>query len=540
MKTRIFLTFFVLFSSFNFVFSQTKKSHSSTDIELLWGESFRMPKKHYQLDFTGSPEDGYANICYRQKKSIAIQRFDKNLKFKKEDVYEIKEKKPPIVEGSIKMNNRFYVKEIKRDRKADKTSVIIREVDLATGKLSAERVLCESTSRGSNFNTLYSIHKDYMLLYYLKPKESVRDSKNFETYSFTVFNKELKKVWSKDVRLPYPESEIKAQDFTLTSSGELYMLMSRKNANEGKRVRGSKDTDVEGKAVSNFGMELYKVDPNDYEMDKVKVKFNPKFYYSSNSIFETKNDQLLLVSLYSSSKYDSYDGLSVMTFNKEAGEFEESNLYEIPTALIKEFESAKQKKRMEKDSKKKGDSDEEAASLNLRTAIMDANGNLFITAEQYKLIVVTHTRTDSRGGSYTTYSYHYYYEDVYIFKISKDKTLEWIKKIPKDQRAVNTTTTLGIHSFVAGDDYYLVYFDKAENLRLESNKNPEVYFPGKGILCYTKIDKEGVISKEKLFDVKEQERYLEVTDFERVAESTFLTTAFFKKDKNPVILRLKD
>jgi hypothetical protein len=59
-------------------------------------------------------------------------------------------------------------------------------------------------------------------------------------------------------------------------------------------------------------------------------------------------------------------------------------------------------------------------------------------------------------------------------------------------------------------------------------------------LCYSKIDKEGEITKEKLFDVKEQERYLEVRDFEKVADGTFLTTAFFKKDKNPVILRLKD
>ncbi|MBX7180631.1 MAG: hypothetical protein K1X82_00835 [Bacteroidia bacterium] len=509
-------------------------------MELIWGENFRIPKKHFQLDFTGNPDDGYVNICWRNKKSIALQHFDKNLKFKKEEIISNKEKKGSIFEGTVKLNGRFFIRQVRRDKKANKSYCIVQEVDVKSGKLLAEKVLCEGEYRSSNFYYKSSKDKDYFMVYFTKPKESRRDSKNFETYCFRVFDMNLNKKWGKDVRLPYPESEIRAQEFTLTSKGEVYMLMKKHQDNGGKKLKGSKDTDLDGKASSNFGLELYKVDPNDFEMDKIKVKFNPKYYYSTVKFFETDVNQLLLISLYSSAKNDSYDGLSLMTFNPEAGEFEESQLYEIPTELIKEFESAKENRKRDKKAKKKGDNDEEAASLELRSAILDKDGNLYITAEQYYLVITSHTHTDGKGGSYTTYTYHHYFQDVYVFKINKEKSLEWVKKIPKNQASVNTTRTMGIHSMVYNGDYYLVYFDNTDNLKLSGSKSPSVYGPGKGMLCYSKINSEGKVPKEKLFDIKEEEKYLEVTDFERVAEGTYLTTAYFKKDKNPVILRVKD
>jgi hypothetical protein len=532
----------------NAAFAQKKKLNKSDDIKVMWGPDFVLPKKHYSVAFVGEPDKGYVNICYRHKKSIVLQKFDPKLKLKGESTVELKGQKEIGMPSEIfKFGGNYYWAEEKWDKKEKKESLVLRTIDINTGKFQGQKKLFETNkvagtlvmtgfyqfSTVGKFKPQFSADKNIVAFVYKKPKESVRDSKNFESFGFQVFDQSLTKLWNKEVRMPLPESELDAQDFTVTSTGDIYMLVRKKiDKNSSSKEKGSKDTDKGGKAKVKYTIELYKISKDEKQMQKIKIPLKDQYYYSSPFIFETTKKELCVVALYSSAKGNAYDGVAAMKLDLTTGKFNDGNEYEIPDALLKAYESNRDNKIKEAKNKIKGDSDSEAGFLEIRNAIVDEDGNLYITAEQYHLRVVT-----TSNGKYTTTTYYYYYEDIYAFKVNASEKLDWVKKIPKNQYGVNSTMTLSVKAFVHNGNYYAIYFDNAKNLNLKDDKRPEVHQAGRGgQLTYTKIDAEGNVFKDKLYNVADQERFLNVTDFDKVGDGIYLTTAYKRRDKNAVLL----
>lgn len=534
MYKKITLTYAIVILIGTFSIAQKSKLGKSSDLKIKWGEDFKMPRKHYSLGFAGNQESGYVNICYQPKKSILLQKFDNSLKLKGESTTSLKGVKMKKVWPYLStVGTKSYWTEERYDKKADKQTLVYRLIDPNSGKLGPEKIIFEN-SKTYNIRKLSSFDKSTYLYSYKIVNKKASKKENFETYGFHVYDNELNKLWEKKVKMPYLRTELESQDFQVTSDGTVYMLVRKKADKKGK---GSKETDKGGVAKTAYGVELFKISADEKQIKQIEVPLNPKFYYTSALIMENAKKEIVMVSLYSSSSKNKYDGIAAIRFNIASNNVTGNKEYEIPEEVLKAFESKKTNDKADKQKKKTGDKDDEAGDLELRNITFDsASGDMYVTTEQYRMVVVTRT-----NGKTTTTDYYYYYDDVYVFKVESDDKLAWVRKIPKAQWGRNTTLTMSVFPLIANGNYYSVYFDDPKNLNLAENKRPErynVYEKGAQLVA-AKIDEDGLVSKQKLYDLSDKERALDVRDFDRVGNGAYMTLGFKRRDQNAVLLTVE-
>ena len=165
---------------------------------------------------------------------------------------------------------------------------------------------------------------------------------------------------------------------------------------------------------------------------------------------------------------------------------------------------------------------------------MEADGSLFIALEEY--YVVATTTYDSRGMSRTTYTY--YYEDILGAKISKTGNFEWLRKVPKKQRGTNGRGTMSYKLVSDATGYYFLFLDNKKNLELAEDEVPKYHLDGfGGQVVVGKIDNAGNISREIIFDTREEEVKLFPAEFRRINGNQFIGRAKMKRgDFQPLLI----
>lgn len=170
--------------------------------------------------------------------------------------------------------------------------------------------------------------------------------------------------------------------------------------------------------------------------------------------------------------------------------------------------------------------DYEAPNLKVRNIVVEADGSLFIALEEY--YVVTTTYTDSRGNTRTTYTY--YYEDILGAKISASGNFEWLRKLPKKQRGSNGRGTMSYKLVSDATGYYFLFLDNKKNMELEEDEVPKYHIDGYGgQVVVSKIDNSGAISKELVFDTREEDVMLFPSQFTRINRNQFIGRAKMKR-----------
>ncbi len=204
--------------------------------------------------------------------------------------------------------------------------------------------------------------------------------------------------------------------------------------------------------------------------------------------------------------------------------------YEFPLEELEKFESARSKRKMER---KK---DYEAPNLSVRNIVVEADGSLFIALEEY--YVESTTYYDSRGGSRTTYTY--YYEDILGAKISKTGNFDWLRKIPKKQKGSNGRGTMSYKLVSDETGYYFMFLDNKKNEEIAEDEVPKYHVDGfGGQVVVGKIDNSGNISREIVFDTREEEVKIFPSQFKRINRNQFIGRAKMKRgDFKPLLITL--
>jgi hypothetical protein len=176
--------------------------------------------------------------------------------------------------------------------------------------------------------------------------------------------------------------------------------------------------------------------------------------------------------------------------------------------------------------------DYEIQNLKVRDVIIDPDGSIFISCEVYYYEYVW-----NKYGGY----YIYYYEDIYGSKIDATGKFAWLRKIPKRQKGESGRGTMGFKLINDATGYYFLYLDNLKNMNLGEDEAPKYHVDGfGGQVMVSKIDPDGKVSKELLFDTREEEIMIFPADFSRINGNQFIGRARIKKKLfQPILITSK-
>ena len=494
------------------------------------GTEYELPRKSEDLSFFGNDKDGIVNLSLK-KDELNISRFDPK------SLNQTGEKKIELPELTKNFNsetvaafgaNYFWIHS-DWDKSAEKESLYYDKVDVVSGKITASNTkMIETTKIAGTLVTSgfyqfkvtnkykfdYDADNKHLLVSYRLNPEEKNTKKNYDKIGLYVFDENMNKLWGDEFTMPYTEAIMNNSDFSVDSKGNAYMLA--KVYDSEKRKEKDKET---GKAAYHY--EVLKFTKGSKKIVHTAIAIDDYFIKETSIIENSLHDMVIACTYSKKSKGTGTDGVFLAMVDQDGKISKYKNgYYEFPLAELEKFESARSRRKMEKKD------DYEAPNLKVRNVVVETDGSVFIACEEY--YVVEHTYTDSRGNTYTSYTY--YYEDILGAKINAKGNFEWLRKIPKKQKSDRGRGTLSFKLVSDATGYYFLFLDNKKNMELTEDEVPKYHVDGYGgQVAVAKIDNSGVVTKELVFDTREEDVMIFPALFTRINGNQFIGRASVKR-----------
>lgn len=494
------------------------------------GSEYSLPRRSNDLSFLGNEKDGIVNLCLK-KEELTVLRFDpKTLIKSSEKVIQLPERTKYFEsERLIDFGNKYYWIHSDWDKDSQTEYLYYDKVDVSNGKITEtnKKMLQATKIAPGNINSVGwvrfnvggkydfnfdSENKKLLVSYRLFPEER-RDSKNFDKIGLYVFDESMNKLWSREYTMPYNEAIMDNSDFSIDANGNAYMLA--KVYDSEKRKEKDKET---GKAGYHY--EVFKFTKDNKQIIRTTITVGD-YFIKEASLVESSLHEMLVTCTYSkAAKKSGTDGifLAMMDQNGKINKYK-NGYYEFPLEELTKFESARSKRRMERKD------DYEAPSLTVRNVVVEADGSVLVACEEYYVVAQTYMSTN--GTTRTTYTY--YYEDILASKIDAKGNFVWLRKVAKKQRGSSGRGTMSFKlvSDALGD--YFLFLDNKKNMELAEDEVPKYHIDGfGGQVVVAKIDKKGEVTKEIVFDTREENVMIFPSLFARINGSQFIGRASIK------------
>ncbi|MEP7165061.1 MAG: hypothetical protein ABI741_10210 [Ferruginibacter sp.] len=472
------------------------------------GEEYDIPKRSEDMGFYGTQSAGIVNL-FLKKDNLNIFTFDpKTLAQSGEKEVELEVTKNYNNEGVVNFGNNFFWLHSDWDKSAKEESLFYDKIDVKTGKITdaSKTILTSSKIAGSygggtvgfwgfggigktvdKYDLNYDANNTHLLISYRLYPEEKNDKKNYDRIGLYVYDQNMTKIWNSEFTMPYTEAIMDNLDFTIDAAGNAYML-AKVYENE-KRKEKDKETGMPG-----YHFEVLKFTA-DKKMTQYTISLDEYFIREASLIENSVHDIVVSCTYSKKSKGNGTDGVFLAMLDQNGKVIKYKNgYYEFPVAELEKFEKARTRRKMEKKD------DYEAPNLKVRNIVVEKDGSVFLALEEYYYTVTTSTY-----NNHTTTTYTYYYEDILGAKIDAKGNFLWVRKIPKKQRGTNSYQTLGYKLVSDETGYYFLYLDNKKNLELEEDEAPKYHENGYGgQVMVAKIDNSGTVSKELLFDTREE------------------------------------
>ncbi|RYY14360.1 MAG: hypothetical protein EOO04_30330, partial [Chitinophagaceae bacterium] len=470
------------------------------------GQEYDLPRKTNDLAFFGNEKDGIVNLSIKKEELIIVRFNTKNLGKTMEQKIDLDVTRNFNSEilADFSNNNYFWIHS-DWDKSNETEMLFYDKINVQTGKIAeANKKMFESSKiAGSRtptgmfsskatdkYDFNFDLAKTVLCVSYRLVPEKRSDKKNYDKIGFQVFDNNMKKLWNNEFTMPYTEAVMDNSDFSVDSRGNAYML-AKVYDNEKRRER-DKETGKPG-----YHFEVLKFSKESKQIISIPVSVDDN-YIRETTISETANGGMIISCTYSKkSKGQGTDGIFLATIdaNNKLVKFK-NGYYEFPKAELAKFETARARRKIEKNE------DYEATNLKVRDVLVETDGSILITCEEYR--VVTHYSTSSSG--YTRVYYTYYYEDIFAARVNSAGEFEWMRKIPKKQRGSSGQGTMGFKLINDATGYYFLYLDNLKNLNLADTEVPKYHLDGfGGQVIVSKITRDGVVSKDLLFDTRDED-----------------------------------
>ncbi len=333
----------------------------------------------------------------------------------------------------------------------------------------------------------------------------------------------MNKLWGNEFTMPYTEAIMDNSDFSVDAKGNAYLLAKVYNSDKRKEI--DKET---GKAGYHY--EILKFLKDSKKIINTTIAIDD-YFIKETSLIENSLHEMVIACTYSKKgKGIGTDGIFLAMMDQNGKIIKYKNgYYKFPLAELEKFESARSKRKMERKD------DYEAPNLKVRNVIIANDGSVLIACEEY--FIVEHQSYSSTGFSGNIY-YGYFYQDIIASKINAAGNFEWLRKIPKNQRGPNGTGTMSFKLVSDASGYYFLFLDNKKNVGLEQNEVPKYHLDGfGGQVVVAKIDKAGVVTKELVFDTRDEEVKLFPSRFSQINGNQFIGRANVKHgDYKPVLI----
>lgn len=525
------LSFIFILLIFTNAISQDKDSGK---FDIQWGDDFKMSSKYKPLNLLGTEEDGYFHFSEKPLSKLQVNQFDgKTLSLK--TTYKLNLKKLPrsyLTEFVAHRGDNYYLLYSHGNRKKKEDNLHALRYDKVSGEFAEDKsILSGSLLTGlfkgvtsgkfrvvDKYNYDYSLDKSKMLVHYMQKPTVRNNNKSYPIFGVHVYDENLERLWGRDFKMPYLESEFSVVRYLVDSKGVVYLLVKIYDSEEQESATGTRTYSA-----------LLKFQEGSTEAEEIKIDTYKKYTFSSK-ISEDDQGGIFFASYYSNYKTtNTVDGILTAKIDKNGNLVNESNKYhEFPSDVMDKFYKGWRVREQLRKEKAGKNADSEIPGLYMKE-IHYENGDMIIVGEQFRIKEYAKNNPNSPSG--VTIERKYFYEDIIVTKINKSGKFEWINRIPKFQKGDNTNYMLSYKYFSANDNNYFLYYDKAENLNLPSDKTPEVY-RGKhrGVLVLVKIDANGILTKEKVLSVRDHDYHFDPTDLRETARNTFVAKAYYKSN----------
>jgi hypothetical protein len=488
---------------------------TASPFTIKYSEPFVVPKGHTGLDPIAFGKDGYIQVSSKEVESFSFQKFSKDLKLEQEKLLKMEEVFGERVnmERFIRLKNKTFLFARVVDREKDREGVSALEFSPQNLDFIGKPV--------SLFQSSYKVRTDmvagampmfygfggsvvaydfcksqdsskFMYNYALVPKE--RNSKiNKDVIGMYIYDENLTKLWGSEYQMPYTEAVMDNLSYTISNDGKVYILIRVNDIENKKALKKA------GEISYRYEILIYqKGNPNPKIVELKLDNYFPTEAY----MYEDANHNIVVTGFYSKDVKELYvaDGFYMVKLDVEKSAITKVNsgYYEIPSEVIKEYMSERNKKKLDKKEKKDGDIGLEY--LSIRNIYSTPNGAIKIIAEIYRQY--TYTSVDSKGRMTTNYATDA--KDIFVISIDNTGKMEWIKKIPKSQNCSNWVAPgSSINSFVTGNDLNIFYLENLKNNKLPVEKKKTYWDGDVGMVKAITIDANGNVTSYSLTSTKE-------------------------------------
>ncbi|MHA7056990.1 hypothetical protein ACWGOQ_0007215 [Aquimarina sp. M1] len=300
----------------------------------------------------------------------------------------------------------------------------------------------------------------------------------------SVYDSNLKLLWSRKVRLPYANKWLENEDFAIDNEGSFYMTASVFNSR----------AEEKNKEEYTYRTEVFKIKESPKEIVKSKIELPGKSIMDA-VIGLDKQGKIRVSGFYvTDTNKIEMSGLFSAILD-ETGLVNSVVKTDIPTEIIKQYALKREERINEgtQDDKDKKDFE----NIKVNDILYNEDGSLVILGEQRYVESFT---TSSSSGSRTTYKY--FYRDVIASKLSLAAQVQWFHKLPKYQMGARGKRSMSYINFKNKGKHYLFFIDDFTNLKRSFDEYPTRYFDGKKeflyLTSYTIDDVSGEVIKEPI------------------------------------------
>ncbi len=462
-----------------------------------WGQEIEASRKSSLSDIIGYDASGIYAIKVRHRSLLAggnsytLDRFDNNFVPTKTFDLDIEEDGNECdVSSVMQLKSKLYVFYSYLKKKEKKNLLFVDEIDKTTlqpkkqkQKIGEIDYSNHSNRNSGDFSIRVSRDSSKVLVYYSLPY----DKGEPESFGFNVLDNNLKSLWEKNVTIPYKDGLFDVQSFRVDNKGNAYILgLQYKEKRKSKRH-----------GAPNYTYEVFAYSDKGNSTKQYTLSLDDRFI--TDMQIEILNNNLVCAGFYSALGTYSIRGTYFLTVDIASKQIKTKSFKEFDIDFITQNMTERQAKKAKR-REEKGD-DQELYEYDLDKLLIGKDGSAMLIGEQYYVKVVT-----NYNGRTTTYTYHYYYNDIITVKIDPSGQIQWAQKIAKHQHTINDNGFFSSYALaVVNGKISFIFNDNPDNLDYDGVGKIKNTNTRKSVVVIASLDKDGKQTKQPIFNTVDVE-----------------------------------
>lgn len=471
-----------------FLSVQLCAQQKAAPVDLDWGDKFvETFNTRIKKIITNTPDGGIYALRTKNKNILTlkeaywIEKYDSDMNLTKSVELPLKyKKKVREFNDVIYQNNQLWFLTSYNNVAKKKYYLFGQRIDERLNVDDKIILLAEIDSKRHNRKSLFDTHTSRDSTKLLVYNNLAYQARKPEKFAFRVYDKNMNKLWEKDVTLPYNDDVFAIKDYRVDNKGNVYILG---NIKDKKLFPNQKEL------AGNYIIIAYTNKGNTVKEYEISLQDNQKII--TELTFRVNNKQeLIIAGFYSEHAFDKAKGTCYLRIDTETQAILKKETKEFDFAFLTENMSKHQVNRAE-NARRKGNTRREAElyRFSLDDLILRSDGGSVLIAEQAYI----EKETNSNGRNIST-RYHYYNNDIIVVNISPDGSIDWSSRIEKRQHTINDSGYFSSYAMaITKNKLYFVYNENPKNLLENNYREPRSFNGSWSVIALAEIDMKGEV-----------------------------------------------